>query len=228
MSTPLEERLGYTFQNPTLLTLALTHPSCRHEGTTTVGDNQRLEFLGDAVLQMVLTEALYHRFPRWDEGRMTRLRARLVNRSALESLARRFGLDQALLLGKGEEMNQGRLRSSNLCDAFEAVAGAVFLDGGFAATTTWLRACFDPLIDAESAAPDDFNAKGSLQEWLQARGKSAPTYQLIAESGPDHEKSYEVAVFNGDLELGRGSGPSKKIAEARAAARALELLKSGA
>jgi ribonuclease-3 len=224
--TALEERLGYTFQNPSLLTLALTHPSCRHEAGGQDGDNQRLEFLGDAVLQMVLTEALYHRFPRWDEGRMTRLRARLVNRSALEALAVKYELGPALILGRGEEMNLGRQRSSNLCDAFEAVAGAIFLDGGSEAAARWVRACFDPVIEAEAAAPDEFNAKGALQEWLQGRGKTTPTYQLVAESGPDHGKRYEVAVVSEGREIGRGSGPSKKIAESQAAAQALENLKA--
>jgi len=224
--SPLEERLGYAFQNPALLTLALTHPSCRHESGGAGGDNQRLEFLGDAVLQMVLTEALYRRFPRWDEGRMTRLRARLVNRSALEALAVHYGLGEALILGKGEEMNQGRSRGSNLCDAFEAVLGAIFLDGGHDAATAWVRACFERVIESEAAAPDEFNAKGNLQEWLQGRGHSTPTYQLVGESGPDHDKRYEVAVLSSGQEIGRGSGPSKKTAESQAAAQALENLKN--
>lgn len=226
MPSALEERLGYVFQNASLLTLALTHPSCRHESGGAGGDNQRLEFLGDAVLQMVLTEALYLRFPRWDEGRMTRLRARLVNRSALEALALHYGLGEALILGKGEEMNQGRTRSSNLCDAFEAVLGAIFLDGGYPAATTWVRQCFDRMIETEAAAPDEFNAKGALQEWLQGRGHSAPTYLLVGESGPDHDKRYEVAVLSAGQEIGRGAGSSKKSAETQAAAQALENLKN--
>lgn len=223
----LEERLGYTFKNSNLLMLALTHPSHRKEGGPGA-DNQRLEFLGDAVLQMVLTEAIYHRFPKWDEGRMTRLRARLVNRSALEQLALHYDLGSALILGRGEEKNQGRLRASNLCDAFEAVIGAIYLDGGFTAASSWIRDCFASRIEAESSAPDDFNAKGSLQEWLQSRALPTPTYQLIAESGPDHEKCYEVAVLLGERELGRGLGSSKKIAESRAAAAALDQLKNSA
>jgi ribonuclease-3 len=226
MASPLEERLAYTFQNPGLLTLALTHPSCRHESPGQSGDNQRLEFLGDAVLQMVLTDMIYHRFPRWDEGRMTRLRARLVNRTALETLALRYELGKELILGKGEQMNQGRIRSSNLCDAFEAVVGALYLDSDYATAAGWVRACFATVVESEASSPDDFNAKGALQEWLQGKGKTTPTYHLVRESGPDHDKRYDVVVMSENTEIGSGSGPSKKIAETQAAAQALENLKN--
>jgi ribonuclease III len=226
MPTPLEERLGYVFNDPLLLRLALTHPSCRHESGHQAGDNQRMEFLGDAVLQMVLTDALYHRFPRWDEGRLTRLRARLVNRNALELLAVRYDLGAELILGKGEHKNQGRSRSSNLADAFEAVSGAIFLDAGYEVAAAWVRGCFQPVIDSESAAPDDFNAKGALQEWLQSEGKTTPTYILISESGPDHAKTYTIAALSETVEIGRGTGASKKAAESLAAAAALENLKN--
>lgn len=227
MSRELEARIGYTFRDPALLRLAMTHPSCRHEPGAPEGDNQRLEFLGDAVIQMVLTDMIYHRFPSWDEGRMTRLRARLVNRGALETRAVRFDLGSALLLGKGEHKNQGRTRSSNLADAFEALAGALYLDAGASTATEWVRTCFQDVLEAEAAAPDDFNAKGTLQELLQGRGKPTPVYELLEESGPDHAKHYVVAVLSEGREIGRGTGGSKKAAEASAASAALESLKNG-
>jgi ribonuclease III len=223
----LQEKLGYRFQKVELLRLALTHPSVRHESSKRGIDNQRLEFLGDAVLQLVLSDLLYRRFPRWDEGRLTRLRARLVNRTALESVARRYDLGTHLILGRGELKNQGRSRSSNLADALEAIMGAIFLDSGYGQAAAWLETTLVPWVEAEAAAPDDFNAKGGLQEWLQAAGKTTPEYRLIGESGPDHAKKYEVACFSEDKEIGRGAGPSKKAAEADAAARALENVKNG-
>lgn len=222
----LQQLLGYRFKDPELLRLALTHPSVRHETAKRGIDNQRLEFLGDAVLQLVLSDLLYRRFPRWDEGRLTRLRARLVNRSALETVAKRYDLGNHLILGRGELKNQGRSRSSNLADAFEAVLGAIFLDSGYGQASAWLEATLTPWVEAEAAAPDDFNAKGALQEWLQATGKPTPEYRLMGESGPDHDKNYEVACFSLEQEIGRGSGPSKKAAEANSAARALENLKN--
>ncbi|MDX6766716.1 MAG: ribonuclease III [Candidatus Methylacidiphilales bacterium] len=222
---PLQEALGYRFQDASLLRMALTHPSVRHEAPRRGMDNQRLEFLGDAVLQLALSEMLYKKFPRWDEGRLTRLRARLVNRTALETVAKRYDLGNHLILGRGELKNQGRSRSSNLADAFEAVLGAIFLDGGYSLALAWIEASLSAWIEAEARAPDDFNAKGALQEWLQASGKTTPEYQLLEESGPDHEKQYVVSCRSEGLEIGRGTGTSKKAAEASSAANALENLK---
>ncbi|MFH1067716.1 MAG: ribonuclease III [bacterium] len=223
----LEKNLGYTFTNSALLEQALTHPSISYESKRKIEDNQRMEFLGDAVLQLSLTILLYRKFPEMDEGQLTQLRAQMVNKTMLERVALDFHLDQFLILGRGEEMNQGRLRASNLADAMEAVIGAIFEDAGFASIDQWIAKAFAPHLEKILLAPVTANPKGELQELLQARGQETPTYEIVEESGPDHAKNYIVAVKVNDEELGRGQGGSKRAAEMEAAVQALERMKGG-
>jgi len=220
----LERLLGYQFHNPTLLREALTHPSHGHELRQKKPDNQRLEFLGDAVLQLVLTRKLYRQFPDMDEGDLTRLRAALVNRKALENMAQHFQLGPFLILGRGENLSQGRTKSSNLADAMEAIIGAIFLDGNFETAADWLEPVLHGLVEENKDRAHAFNPKGSLQELLQAAGKPTPEYLLESEVGPDHAKNYCVRVISEGQELGRGNGSSKKAAEMNAAALALKAL----
>ena len=217
----LEDRLCYKFRNSLLMAEALTHPSLAYESQRPHFDNQRLEFLGDAVLQLVLTEHLFHLFPEFPEGWLTKLRARLVSRRALSRFAADIELGDYVMLGKGEESTGGRRRSSTLADAFEALVGAVYLDGGMdAVRQVVMRVCATE-IAALAASPEEKNPKGELQEVLQARGNEAPSYRVLAESGPDHRKVFQSEVVWQGRQLGAGKGKSKKEAEARAAADAL-------
>jgi ribonuclease-3 len=220
---PFQQRLGHTFADPELLRLALTHASFGHEKRQRVPDNQRLEFLGDAVLQLAVTAELYRRFPELPEGRLTVLRARLVNRHNLQALAQDLGLGEHLILGRGEENSQGRARPSILADAMEAVIGAVFTEIGWEGARGIILRLLEPSLAAiieEGAAPGA-NPKGSLQEKLQAEGDHPPAYRCVSEAGPAHARIYEVVVEWQGRELGRGQGASKKEAETRAAEAAL-------
>lgn len=219
----LENRIGYKFRNSLLLAEALTHPSLAYETQRPHFDNQRLEYLGDAVLQLVLTEHLYHQFPQFTEGNLTKLRSRLVSRPALQAYANRFDLGDYLLMGKGEEASGGRNRPSTLADAFESLVGAIYLDGGLEAAKAFImRQCREALLEIHDA-PDEINPKGQLQEILQAISPISPTYRIISEEGPDHCKQFRSKVFWEALELGDGSGNSKKEAEINAASNALTL-----
>lgn len=221
----LQSRLGYIFHDESLLALALTHPSITQDQSTSRQHNQRLEFLGDAVLQLILTVALYEQFPDLDEGSLTKARAQMVNSNALAARGRELALGECLVLSRGEEMHGGRTRTSSLADAFEAVLGALFLDGGFeAARTTVLREFADALTDLPRV-PSISNPKGELQEWLQADSTEAPQYRLISATGPDHDREFECIVLHQAVELARGQGKSKKVAETNAAVAALDLLK---
>ncbi len=219
----LEEILKYKFRNSLLMAEAMTHPSLAYESQRPHFDNQRLEFLGDAVLQLVLTERLFHLFPEFPEGWLTKLRARLVSRRALSRFAADLNLGDYVMLGKGEESTGGRRRSSTLADAFEALVGALYLDGGTEAVRqVVMRVCASE-IAALAASPEEKNPKGELQEVLQAQGAEAPTYRILGESGPDHRKVFQSEVVWQGSRLGAGKGKSKKEAEARAAADALRL-----
>ncbi|MDR1305332.1 MAG: ribonuclease III [Verrucomicrobiales bacterium] len=222
---PFETLLGYRFRDRALLAEALTHPSCGHEQRRKVRDNQRLEFLGDAVLQLALTGQLFRQFKNFDEGRLTHLRAAVVNRKALENLALTFRLGDFLILSRGESKNSGRVKSSNLADAMEAVIGAIFIDSDFETVAAWLAPVLQPFVAEQQGRTADFNPKGALQERLQADGKTAPEYVLDHEEGPDHAKSYQVSVRSEDAVLGCGAGNSKKAAEIAAAADAWEKLR---
>jgi ribonuclease-3 len=219
---PLEERIGHKFRNSLLLAEAMTHPSLGHETQRHHFDNQRLEFLGDAVLQLIMTERLYQMFPREPEGRLTKLRSRLVSREALKRHAQRLELGQFLMMGRGEEACGGRERASTLADAFEALLGAIYLDTNLETARRFvLTLAADDLAQIEHE-PIDINPKGHLQETLQAISPRSPIYELLSETGREHEKTFVVRVVWEGLSLGEGSGRSKKQAETAAAIVALE------
>jgi len=224
----LEKRLGVEFAGPALLALALVHSSYVNENPgTAAGHNERLEFLGDAVLDFVVAGKLYRDFPDLSEGQMTRLRSALVRRETLARVARSIGLGDYLVMGKGEEGSGGRDKSANLAGALEAVIAAVYLDRG----VTVARKIIVRLLEAEwpaaIAAGTGGDAKSRLQELTQARFQLTPGYRLLAETGPDHDKQFTVEVtVNGEV-LGSGTGSSKKLAEKEAARAALERLRGG-
>jgi ribonuclease III len=217
----LQSQLGYTFRNIDLLRLAVTHPSVAHEQGAPIQTNQRLEFLGDAVLQLALTHELYEKFPSCDEGPLTKARAKLVNRRTLAEHGRRLNLGKYLLLSRGEDLHGGRERPSALADAFEAVLGAIFLDGGFGVAREVVLHRFAGAFEGLSVIPILENPKGELQELLQATSSEAPQYHVISATGPDHDRIFECTVHHGGIELARGQGKSKKAAESEAALAAL-------
>lgn len=220
---PLESRIFYKFRNSLLLAEALTHPSLAYEAQKPHFDNQRLEFLGDAVLQLVVTEQLYRLFPDFPEGRLTKLRARVVSRRALARFAMNIHLGDYVLLGKGEEASGGRRRLSTLADAFESLIGAVYLDSGMENARELVLRLLEAEIGSMASSPEERNPKGELQECLQAIESTAPVYRIIGESGPDHRRVFQAEVsWNGRV-LATGKGKSKKEAEARAAAEALRV-----
>jgi ribonuclease-3 len=224
----LQKTLGYNFRDADLLKLALTHPSVAHEQGAPVQTNQRLEFLGDAVLQLVLTRELYEKFPSFDEGPLTKARAKLVNRRTLTEHGRKLGLGPFLILSRGEEMHGGRERPSALADAYEALLGAIFLDGGFEIARTFILREFGGAFSGLSVIPTLENPKGELQELLQAVSAEAPEYRVVSATGPDHDRMFECTVHHGGVELARGRGKSKKAAESEAALAALEKLRDRA
>jgi len=224
----LQNRLGHPFRDENLLRLALTHPSVAHEANAATAHNQRLEFLGDSVLGLVLSRALYEKFPAADEGALTKSRAKLVNSVSLAAHARELGLGAHLILSRGEENSGGRERASALADAFEAVLGAVFLDGGFDAAREFILREFAADFGALAELTGIENPKGELQELLQSRSPQAPEYQLVSARGADHDRDFECAVLHDGVELARGRGKSKKAAESDAALAALKKLRETA
>ncbi len=219
---PLYERIRYTFREPGLLLRALTHPSYVHEHPEEGWDNQRLEFLGDAVLSLTVAEWVFHRYPEFREGEMTRLRAVLVSEEMLARFAAQLGLGDSLRLGRGEEERGGRERAPNLADAFEAVVGAMYLDGGLEPVRAMVRFLMAPMAEAILAAEADKDAKSRFQEWAQAELGVTPRYRIVAEHGPEHAKTFVAEVLLGDEVAGRGEGRSKQAAEQAAARDAWE------
>ena len=207
--------------------LALTHPSFAHEHPE-VGDeerhNQRLEFLGDAVLDFLVAAWLYQNHPDLPEGPLTRLRATLVCTTTLAAMAQRLGLGEALRLGRGEEESGGNARAANLCDAFEALVGALYLDGGLEITWQRLEPWFAQETQAILRAGTDIDAKSRFQEWAQADLGITPAYRVVDESGPDHAKVFTAQVLLNDRVAGEGQGFSKRLAEQAAAQAALDAL----
>lgn len=218
----LETILGHTFRDPALLQLALTHGSVGYENQRPQADNQRLEFLGDAVLQLALSHLLYTRSPRADEGALTKARAQLVSTKALARIARQIGLGHHVILGRGEEANGGRDRDSTLADALEAVAGAIYIDAGSKAAHQFATRLFTADLIALDQGPLERNPKGELQEIIQTSSPNGPVYSIVATEGPDHSKNFVASVSWQGHELGRGSGRSKKDAETQAAQSALD------
>ena len=221
----LQTRLGYLFRDESLLRLALTHPSIAHEQGVPVQHNQRLEFLGDAVLQLALTRELYEKFPAVGEGQLTKARAKLVNRRTLAVHGRTLGLGTHLILSRGEELHGGRERPSALADTYEALVGALFLDGGYDAAREFILREFTAAFGELDVIPILENPKGELQELLQARSPEAPQYHVVSAAGPDHDREFECVVRHNGVELARGAGKSKKAAESEAALAALQKLR---
>jgi ribonuclease III len=221
--TPLEERIEYKFRNSLLLAEALTHPSLAHEAQRYHFDYQRLEFLGDAVLQLVVTEYLFSHFQAEAEGQLTKLRSRLVSRDALRMHAAALDLGRYILMGRGEEASGGRERTSTLADAFEALIGALYLDGGLDVAKNFILTQTRADLAKLAEEPVDFNPKGDLQELLQSISPRSPLYELVSQSGPEHEKTFVSEVLWEGIVLGQGTGRSKKQAETAAALEALQL-----
>lgn len=218
----LERRLGVVFRDKNLLKQALAHRSYLNENREwPLGSNERLEFLGDAVLELVVSEFLFRRYPNKPEGKLTEYRAALVNGETNAAAGIAFGINDCLLLSKGEAKDTGRARELIIADAFEAVIGAVYLDQGYPAAENLIARCV--LSKADSIISIGFlrNTKSRLQELVQERMAVTPSYRVISETGPDHKKEFLVGVFFGDDLVAQGAGTSKKLAEEKAAQAAL-------
>ncbi|MCK4622376.1 MAG: ribonuclease III [Desulfuromonadales bacterium] len=218
----LEKVLGYHFTDQQLPLQALTHKSFSNEQSDSVQHNERLEFLGDAVLELAVSEFVFKQYPDIPEGGLTRIRSEVVCEVGLAEVAQQLVLGEGLRLGKGEEKSGGRGKSSLLADALEALLGAVYCDGGFAAASQVIETIFRSLIEQSALSRYGTDYKTCLQERLQACSGRLPEYLLIRVAGPDHERIFSMEVrFDGKL-LGSGHGPSKKRAEQQAAAAALD------
>lgn len=225
----LEQRLGYVFRDRALLEHALTHRSRAHEDASGgVADNESMEFLGDAVLDLIIADRLFHEFPDYDEGQKSKAKALLVAAPSLAKLGAALELGDCLLLGRGEERSGGRSKPSLIADAYEAVVAAIYLDGGLPAATRFIDSQFEAALDelraGRSVSGLVGDHKSALQEWLQGRGRPLPQYRVVATHGPDHRKTFSVELYVGAEAVARADGPTKKAAEQQAAARALEQL----
>jgi ribonuclease III len=235
MDERLEERLGHKFRNPALLERALTHSSAIPELRLCPPDedtdrfepqnNEQLEFLGDAVLDMLASEYLLEKFSGWSEGHLSKSRARMVNARALEMAARRLQLGEYLRLGRGEEKTGGREKQTLLADAFEAVVAALYLDAGLPPARQMLRrVLFEHAIEERGEGIAEADRKSALQEYLQGRGQPPAEYRLSGQTGPDHRKIFRVEVWANGVCMASGEGSTKKEAEQQAARSALERL----
>lgn len=217
-----EDEIQYHFQDKKLLELALTHSSYTNENARHC-NNQRLEFLGDSVLSLLVAELLYKRFPEKDEGELTKLRSSLVCDRSLAAFGKQIHLGEKLVLGKGEEVSGGRTRTSNLEDAFEALVGAIYLDGGLTKAREFVLQFIPDRIELEYLATQS-DYKTTLQEIIQKNPEENISYVLIGESGPDHDKRFVSEVRLNSNVIGQGEGKSKKQAEQMAAKQALQLM----
>lgn len=216
-----ETRLGYAFKDPTLLREALNHSSYAAEHNNTPRDNQRLEFLGDAVLQLVATDALFRRYPDQEEGHLTRMRSLVTNEEALVRMARVVSISEYLYVGKGERMSGGLQRPSNQADAFEAVIGAIYLDGGLTAAAEFLICMMEAALPDPLQQLGEENPKGRLQELTQERYSATPEYDVLSVTGPEHDPEFEVLVkIRGEL-FATATAGNRKEAEKQAARLAL-------
>jgi ribonuclease-3 len=234
----LMERLGYEFRDPSLLDRALTHSSAIPElraargediafAGSTIQDNERLEFLGDAVLELLTSEFLLRHFPEWTEGQLSKSRARIVNAHSLEIAARGLGLGEHLRLGRGEEKTGGREKPALLADAFEAVVAAIYLDGGLRPARELLKKTVFLQVSEDGERISESDRKSALQEFLQGKGGQLAEYRLAGESGPDHQKTFMVEVWVKGECMASAEGSTKKEAEQKAARLALEKLQQG-
>ena len=212
------------FKDPSLLRRALTHRSYLNEHPDQQTDNERLEFLGDAVLDFVTGAFLYHQYPEMHEGQLTRLRAALVKTEQLAAFAEQLNINDLMLIGKGEQEAGGRKRPSLLCATFEAVIGAYFLDAGIEAARRFVEPLFQPVAQAIVRAESDMDSKSLFQEWAQAELGQTPHYVLVATTGPDHEKEFVMEVRLGEDTYGTGAGRNKRLAAQAAAYDALTRL----
>ena len=221
----LQERIGYRFRDLRLLQLSLIHSSFAFERLDDGRHNETQEFLGDAVLDLTVGYILFARFPELREGKLTRIRSALVNENGLADRAREIDLGRHLLLGRGENASHGRDKPSILSCAYEALVGALFLDGGYDAALAFVRRFFEPHIESHQELLLSADAKSSLQELLQERFNEGPAYVLVDEEGPAHARLFSVTVRFQDEELGTGKASSKKEAEQLAARAALDVLR---
>ena len=219
----LQQVLGVHFKDSSLLEQALVHSSYINENPdAALTSNERLEFLGDAVLGMIFAQKLYHYFPNATEGEMTKLRSALVRRNTLSSVAKTIGLSDYLYLGKGEELSGGRHKPTNLAGVLEAVIAAIFLDQGWNTTTDFILRLFDTELKKLDRQGTGVDYKSQLQQLIQSNQQETPVYQIIETTGPAHDRMFTAEVRVSDTVLGRGSGKSKKLAETEAARSALE------
>jgi len=222
----LAENLGYRFRDRSGLETAVVHRSYLHENPAAVAaDNERLEFLGDAVLQLIVSDLLMKRFPDAQEGLLSRLRASAVNEQQLAELAKSVRLGECLLLGHGEDLSGGRTKVSILADAMEALIAAVYVDGGFNVAAAVVERLYEPFLAGIETSEPWRDFKGALQEWSRSRFGEMPRYEVVAETGPDHDKTFEVRLSVGGMEV-RASGRSKKEAEQNAAHAVLKDLEA--
>ena len=220
-----QEILHYRFRDASLLNTALTHRSYVNENPSETGhDNERLEFLGDAVLELCISDLLMKHFPDYQEGPLSQLRATIVNEQPLAEMAKSFRLGDYLLLGKGEEASGGRSKPSLLANTFEALIAAIYLDGGFEEAAALIRRLFTPLIEEGYRAYRDY--KTTVQQISQQAFKETPRYTLIHEHGPDHDKTFEIRLSIADRIQTTGIGKNKKEAEQRAAEKAIRILET--
>lgn len=220
-----QEQIGVRFDNADLLRQALTHRSYVNEHPDKgLPDNERMEFLGDAVLDFVTAALLYEEYPNMPEGELTRLRAALVRTESLAELAVECGLGDVLFIGKGEDRSGGRVRMNNLCSAFEALVGAIFLDEGLEVAKAFVIPRLTRLLKHIVAEGLHIDARSELQEWSQAELSVTPAYRIVGASGPDHNKQFMIEVALGEKVVGRGIGRSKQAAAQDAARTALKLL----
>lgn len=215
----IEKKLGYSFKDSSLLFLAFVHRSFLNENRSIVEHNERLEFLGDAVFGLLVSDYLFRTLPNVAEGRLSTLRASLVEASSCVEYVQLLGVAPYILLGRGERMNDGKGRDSILSDLFEAIIGAIYLDGGIEAARLFLFTHFSSYFEKSLNTPM-INWKAFLQDYCQKKFQKGPDYQVLSEIGPDHNKIFEVAIVVNEEELGRGKGGSKKEAQAAAAANA--------
>lgn len=220
----LEKKIKYKFKNISFCRTALCHSSYANESfdPDTV-DNERLEFLGDSVVNLVVGDMLMKRFPKMDEGNLSRIRANLVNETTLSKVAKKINLGSYLMLGKGEESSRGREKNSILANAFEAIVAAIYRDGGFKEAYGMVKNMFFAIIDSAGSPEEYLDPKSRLQELAQMKFKEPPAYRVVSESGPDHNKIFEVEMVIADVRS-TGKGRSKKTAEQDAAKEGLKIL----
>lgn len=222
MLDELQSQLNYQFQNPVLLEQAITHRSYLNENEDyPLGHNERLEFLGDSVIELITSNYLFHRFPEMSEGYMTRLRAGLVRTETLADFAANLNLGEIVRMAKGEEDSGGRERQSVLCDCFEALIGAIYLDSNIETVRDIILPYMEPVLEDILAFDKDKDAKSTFQEWSQAILSITPTYQTIIGLGEEHDRSFVVEILLEETPVGWGDGRSKQIAQQAAARQAL-------